>query len=166
MNYITKFPEKKTIRLQNYDYSLEGAYFITICSKKRKYIFGKIDNYEIEKSVIGSIVEAEICRTMELRNETQINEYVIMPNHIHMLIVLENMNRLGKSYSVGNVVGGFKASVTSKMRERFGGEIEIWQRGYYEHVVKNENDYNEAMEHIINNPLKWDEDSYNTHSKP
>ena len=143
-------------RLRQYDYSQEGAYYITICTKDRKRILSEIvgDDAHIVPKPCGSVVEKYI------RNVPQIEKYVIMPDHIHMIIRLDNGSmwastptgkddHIRPKNTVASIVRSIKVLTTKEIGEP------IFQRSYYDHVIRNQQDYNEIWEYIANNPGKW-----------
>ena len=157
-------PKRKNIRLKSYDYSLEGYYFITICTKNRECILSKIkcgsvktDPY-IELNDIGKFVEKKL-KEIEKHFETiKIHDYVIMPNHLHFVLEQTNvgagLDQPANKITIGNVVGLFKSGISRKIG------YAIWQRNYYEHVIRNEKEYLMIKQYIINNPYNWEEDKY------
>ena len=155
-----KLPQSKQIRLKEYDYSAEGYYFITICTKNRLELFGKIYNTcrdgnlpsaKIKLTKTGIIVEKYIKQISNIYNYAIIDEYIIMPNHIHMILVLEK--NVGKNIST--VIGQFKRNVSLELK------YPIWQKRFYEHIIRNEKEYYKIKEYIINNISNWEEDKYN-----
>ena len=163
---------RKNPRLKNYDYSKNGAYFITICTAKKKCFLSRIKVGAIHESpaiVIlnkyGEIVKSIIV-SLEDRFDIRIPKYVIMPNHIHLLVVIENRAirespLQSKRSTLSNVIGYLKMSA-SKEIHKLNSDIEIWQRGYYDHVIRNEEDYLNHLQYIDENPKKWllGEDEY------
>ena len=140
-------PQRKQTRLENYDYGQEGAYFITICVKDRKRILCDIvgDDAHIVPKTYGKIVEKYIC------NVPEIDKYVIMPDHIHLIIRIENgsMSASTPTNKVASIVRSIKTLTTKEIGKP------IFQRSYYDHIIRNQKDYNEIFEYIENNPLKW-----------
>lgn len=140
-------PQRKQNRLKNYDYSQNGAYFITVCVKNRKKILCDIvgDDAHIVLTKCGSIVEKYI------QNVTEIKKYVIMPDHIHAIIHIESgtMRASSPTNKVANIVRSLKILTTKEIGES------IFQRSYYDHIIRNEQDYNQICEYIENNPAKW-----------
>ena len=174
-------PKRKIIRLQNFSYTQNGAYFITICSKDKKNIFGYIANGKVHYTQLGYIAYDEILKTIELRKNEGINitNFVVMPNHIHLLIeilnfknTVEDLNEFSKplKQSIPIIVGAYKAAVTRIYNKQCGHgspcpykgfvEQKIWQSRYYDHIIRNKKQYAEIWEYINNNPLKWEIDCY------
>ena len=166
----------KSIRLQDYDYSSNGAYFITMCTKDRECVFGNIIDGKMELSKVGKIVCDEWVKTEQLRKYIQLDEWIIMPNHFHGIVIIKNDNvmdnvetrrgvslqRFGTSISksLPIIVNHFKSAV-KRWCNKNGYEQFQWQRNYYEHIIRNENELNRICEYIINNPLKWTLDRNN-----
>ena len=144
---MNDLPNRKWPRLKNYDYSTEGYYFITICTQDRKPILS-----EIVRTSDGSfdVSLTDYGRTAEsfLKAINGIDKYVIMPNHIHMIIHKTN----GKN--IANDIRSFKGLTTKKIGRP------IWQQYYYDHVIRDKDDYLIKWNYIIENPLKWGGDEY------
>ena len=168
---IIKFPKRKSIRLKNYDYSQNGAYFVTICTHNKKNIFSHIRRDDpcghplIPLTQLGEIVQNQI-EFIEKRYDIAINKYVIMPNHVHLIIAIENPNgnKHPQGVSLQQIVGGYKSYISNeylnicKEQGLFMGEI--WQKGYHEHIIRNEQEYQNIWKYIDTNPLKWQDDCY------
>ena len=162
---------RRSIRLAGYDYTRPGAYFVTICSYRKQHIFSKVANDSVDLSPIGEIVEEELERTPVLRSDTKIDRYVIMPNHVHVIIqFLDSSMHVGAhrdaplhrpARSLGAIVGQFKGSVTLRVRKYFRDpDYRVWQRNYYEHVIRDEDDLARIRRYIHINPATWSEDEY------
>jgi len=172
--YKNEKPNRRSIRLANYDYSQTGAYFITLCIQNRQCLFGQIMEGEMELNEYGQIVQAEWLKTAQIRTNLVMDEFIAMPNHVHGIIVINNPRRgtmhraptpiieqFGKpvSNSIPTIIRGFKSAVTTRINKmRNTPAIQVWQRNYYEHVIRNEIDLEEIREYIQKNPLKWLED--------
>lgn len=140
--------QRKKIRVGEYDYSQCGAYFVTICTQNRRPILSNIvgDDAHIVPKRYGQIAEKY------LKNAAEIEKYVIMPDHIHMLIRLEEQGaekRSPQASRIASIVRSIKTLTTKEIGEP------IFQRSYYDHVIRNQRDYNEIWEYIENNPRKW-----------
>ena len=162
------FKVRKSIRLNGYDYSTPGAYFITICAYNRKNIFGEIvagDIFnlpEIKLSEIGIIANDEILKIQDHYENIKVDKYTIMPNHIHMIIrITERINPFPttKKYDVPNVVGKYKAAVSRNIGEQLD-KMNIWQKSFYDHIIRTEQDYNEIWIYIDENPSKYAEGKF------
>ncbi len=133
--------------MENYDYGQNGAYFITICTKDRKRILSNIvgDDAHIVPKEYGKIVEKYIG------NVAEIKKYAIMPDHIHLIIEIDNGTMWASSPTnrVASIVRSIKTLTTKEIGKP------IFQRSYYDHIIRNQEDYNEIWEYIENNPRKW-----------
>ena len=142
-----KLLNRKRNRLDDFDYNQSGAYFVTICVKDRKRILCDIvgDDAHIVPKKYGTIVEKYIC------NVPEVKKYVIMPDHIHMIIKIESgaMRASPPTNKISNIVRSIKTLTTKEIGHP------IFQRSYYDHVIRNEQDYNEIWKYIENNPSKW-----------
>jgi putative transposase len=173
MTYNPEIHQRRSIRLKGYDYSQAGAYFVTICSWNKECIFGEITNGEMHLNELGRIVSGEWHRSSEIRKEIELDTFLIMPNHIHGIVVI---NAYTSSYvgangrsplqmkpkSISSFVAGFKSSVTKQINQiRNTPGIPVWQRNYYEHIIRNEKELNQIREYIVNNPIQWELDTEN-----
>ena len=146
---------RKLNRLEYYDYSQNGAYFVTICTQDRKPVLGTIvgDGFPVPNQ-IGEIAEEYIRRISEKYSEVTVDRYVIMPDHIHILLRIDGSGN--PSPTMGNVVGWYKYQVTKQVNllRNMPGE-KLFQRSYYDHVIRNQQDYDEIWQYIENKPRKW-----------
>ncbi|GET29192.1 transposase [Prolixibacter sp. SD074] len=257
--YNPSIHHRRSIRLKNYDYAGKGLYFITLCTANRKNIFGKIINGELFLNPFGEIAKEEWAKTPEIRNNTSLGEFIIMPNHMHGIISIDYQIRktgkdeIGKfhspSHTIGAIIRGYKGATTKRIHQlireikeggrtgellfapinpkknpdlnkgeslfarkensalkkeksksdRNSGELgewlfaptdlispkkdpsqdtgeslfdrdtgartgeslfapTIWQRNYYEHIIKSEKAYRNISNYIINNPSNWEKD--------
>ena len=169
-------PEKhhrRSIRLKNYDYSQPGFYFLTICTYQRQSWFGEIKNDRMYLNQIGKIVAEEWLNTPKIRSNFLLDEWVIMPNHLHGIVIInEHILETGKGNrdilgarnaplrqepnSISSFVAGFKSAVTKRINLlRNNRDIPIWQRNYYESVIRDENALRVIREYVLNNPFEW-----------
>lgn len=157
-------PRRKPNRLPHYDYSAPGAYFITICTREKRCILSDVVVGEglappsLRLTDIGRIVEEQILALPQRFSGLAIEKYMIMPNHIHLLIRLSGESGGASpsptvSTGVPAAIGAFKSLTT-----RLSGVRPLWQRSYYDHVVRNETEYKEIWEYITANPAHWAED--------
>ena len=143
---------RKPIRLKEYDYTTDGAYFITICTKDRQKILSEIhrvgDDAHIVPTPIGRLVDGFI------QSIPGIDKYVIMPNHIHMIIRIADgpMWASAPTQPIPARVRSFKTLVTKELG------TSIFQRSYYDHIIRGEQDYRDIWQYIDNNPARWTED--------
>ena len=153
-------PERKPARLKGYDYSLPGAYFITICTKERKEILSKIIVGEglctLPQNILTSIgkeVEKSIQYVNNNYDSVSIDKYVIMPNHIHLIVSLNNSGGHGNP-PLQNIIGQFKSYTTNKF-----GKV-LWQRSYHDHIIRGKEDYKKIWDYIDTNIVKWEQDCF------
>ncbi|MCB0501434.1 MAG: hypothetical protein KDD32_02030 [Bacteroidetes bacterium] len=179
---------RRSIRLKGYDYAQEGLYFITLCIQNRKHIFGKIENENLILNPIGQIAYNEWLNTTQIRNNIALHESIVMPNHFHAILEIlskkgkeEDIEKFkSPSQTIGSIIRGYKIATIKKIKDyiqnynisstgelQFAPTIEIikkldykiWQRNYYEHIIRNELSYKRISQYIINNPINWAKDS-------
>jgi putative transposase len=198
---MTFDPEKhhrRSIRLRNYDYSQPGAYFVTICTYQKQSWFGEIKNGQIYLNQLGKIVADEWLKTCKIRPNFKLDEWVIMPNHFHEIVIINDYSgddqSLGardapldlgardapldlgardapldlgardaplqqKPNSLSSCIAGFKSAVTKRINLlRQNTDTPIWQRNYYESILRDEKYLAVVREYIINNPKNWPND--------
>ena len=172
MPYDPHKHHRQSIRLKGYDYTLAGAYFVTICTYKRQPLFGKIVAGKMQLSLFGQLVYAEWQKTAVIRPNIYLDAFVVMPNHLHgvMVIFLNETSVVGatrrvaptlQSDSLGAIIGQFKAKVTKRYRRfRKNDASPIWQRNYYEQIIRNERHLTAVQQYIHNNPANWVNDDY------
>ncbi len=181
MKYNPEKHKRKSIRLKNYDYSKAGMYFITICAFNRENIFGLVENEKCILNEYGKIVN-NIINELPIRFKNIIIDcYVIMPNHLHLIIkiinneenvgvelaLLKNIdsNDEGRASSaptnISSIIQVLKSLSTieiNKSRQSLG--LKVWQRNYYEHIIRNENELQGTRLYIEYNPLNWELDEF------
>ncbi len=153
-------PNRKTIRLQAYDYRSKGCYHVTICSRQREHLFGEVANGVMRLNALGRVVEQGIAGIPSHFPEAEVIAHVVMPNHVHMLLGLgtETDAMYGvptARHTLGQIIGSYKAGVS-----RACGRA-IWQPRFYEHIIRNERDLLETIAYVQNNPMAWDRDALN-----
>jgi len=162
-----RLPKRKNIRLKDYDYSQNGAYFVTVCTKDRKPLLSRIvvgDGLRAVPQTELTLIGIEIKNSIKYINDNIdgicISKYVIMPNHVHMILEI-NQAGGGGAPPLQNVVRRFK-TYTAKAYVEISNSATatLWQRSFYEHIIRGEQDYNEIWGYIDTNPLKWAEDKY------
>ena len=191
MSEASELPKRKRTRLEDYDYSSSGVYFVTICTKDKRRIlwrkyykdeavkFGDIrfniklsevcrgepcspvqyENFNISfLSKIGKIVNNSILEIPRRYNNVIVDKYVIMPNHIHMIIVIDNecesCGRTRFAPTLSRIVKQTKGKVTKQIG------YSIWHRSFYDRIIRNRDEYEKIWKYIDENPLKWEEDEY------
>jgi REP element-mobilizing transposase RayT len=160
----------RSIRLPEYDYAQPGAYFVTIVAWQRECLFGEVVNEEMVLSEFGKVV-AEKWQWLEIQYDyVELGAWVVMPNHFHGILIFHE-NRRGGSRSaptptkrkpLGGLVGAFKTVSTKHINllRSTEGQI-VWQRNYYEHIIRNEKDLQNKTDYINANPLLWEQDAEN-----
>jgi len=164
---------RRSIRLKGYDYSQAGAYFVTIVASRREMLFGGIVNGTMVLNEWGQIVRDEWERTAFVRPNVELGEYVVMPNHFHGILVFMD-NAVGatrrvaptkttlQSGSLGAVMAQFKSIVTKRVNglQNVTGRP-VWQRNYYEHIIRDDREMDRIHRYIESNPSLWAEDDEN-----
>jgi REP element-mobilizing transposase RayT len=173
--------------VQGYDYTQAGAYFITICTRDRECLLGKVVNGEVQLNDTGRLVESVWLQTAIVRPDIDLDAFVVMPNHFHAILfihaspgvpgathrVAPTINHAavaGKAHrptgptsgSVGAIIGQFKSLVTKRIKlTQQHLDDSVWQRNYYEHVIRDEESLNRIREYIDTNAMRWDLDREN-----
>ena len=150
-----ELPQRKINRIPEYNYNQNGAYFITICTQDRKPILSQIvgDGSPVPKTA-GLIAEKTIMQITEKYPSVSVEKHVIMPDHIHILLRIDNGTG-NPSPTLGNVIGWYKYQVTKEVnRQNYTAGEKLFQRSYYDHVIRNQQDYNAVWEYIEQNPRK------------
>lgn len=150
---------KSSLRLCAWDYTQPAAYFVTICTQNRSCILSDIRRGGAQLRPLGRICEAQI-KALEQRYGVCVQKYVIMPNHIHLLLTIDRAEQ-SPAPTVSDMVCAFK-SLTARQanREENKPHRKIWQRSFYDHVIRNEQDYLETWKYIDENPVKWELDQF------
>lgn len=151
-------PKRKNIRLNDYNYSSNGAYFITICTKNKENLLWKNVGAncvrpleQLPLSKIGIVVENEIHKLNTIYENIKVDKYQIMPNHIHFIIFIyeESNGRTQFAPTISRIIKQFKGSITKQIG------FSIWQKSFYDRIIRNEKEYQEVWNYIHNNPLKY-----------
>ena len=152
-------PKRKPTRLKYFDYSQNGSYFVTICTHNKEHILSNIVGEGFHAlpqntlTPIGIVVEKSIQYINENYVGVEIEKYVIMPNHIHLIVNLNNSGGHGNP-PLQNIIGQLKSYTTNK----FNGVL--WQRSFHDHIIRNEPDYQKIWEYIDTNVIKWEKDCF------
>jgi len=169
---------RQSLRLKGYDYSQAGAYFVTLCIHDRACLLGEIKDEKMQINDIGRIVAEEWIKTAEMRKAIELDEYIIMPNHFHAILFITDDgggDRRGdlqvapttsgngpKPKSIGAIMAGFKSAAAKRINTLRGtAGVPVWQRNYYEHIIRNDESLNRIRQYIINNPAQWAMDREN-----
>ena len=172
--YNPEIHHRKSIRLKGHDYSQDGFYFITLRCWNRNHFFGKIQNGVMFFNDLGKIAHEEWKNTQNIRPYVILHEFVIMPNHIHGIIELSGMqlkcqegrmqfaptnyantNFKSPSHTIGSIIRGYKSAVT-KQSISHNKESPLWQRDYYEKIIRTKTAFNTISRYIRNNPQNWE----------
>lgn len=164
---------RRSIRLRGYDYSQAGAYFVTVCEVNRECIFGDIVNGEMRPNQFGEIVLKWWNELPNYYPPVELDEFVVMPNHMHGNIVITDVGNERddpaptEKRTLGQLVGYFKFQITKEINQiRDAGYAKVLQRDYYEHIIRNEREWNAIAEYIRNNPANWHADLDNPGNFP
>lgn len=168
-NYNPLLHHRHSIRLQGYDYSQEGLYFVTICTHNMQCLFGEIKNIpsvrdgtarpfvptvQMHLNPYGQIIQHCYLTLEQKYPSIQCGEYIIMPNHFHAIIAIATSI---EKITLGHIIGYFKYQSTKLINL---DNQRLWQRNYYEHIIRNEISYNNICWYIMNNPQKWEDDKF------
>ena len=186
------FPQRKTLRYKSFNYSQSGWYYVTICIHNRKNLLGTMEHPDMILNEQGKMIEKWWINIKVRFTDVSLDEYIIMPNHIHGIIIISNSHNVGddqrvvpnskknieivgehigsplrSQQSLFHVIQWFKTMTTNEyiknVKEHNWPRFDkhLWQRSYYDHILRNEQDYNRIAEYIKNNPRNWSEDELN-----
>jgi REP-associated tyrosine transposase len=162
----SSYPERRRLRLASYDYSEDGAYFVTAVTEGRAALFGRIDDSEMRLSQLGAIVEACWFDLPKHYNHLVVDEFIVMPNHIHGVVWLRRAGRPGfkpaptndgsRPHVLPEIVRAFKTFSARRINALRGTSgVAVWQRSYYERVIRDNRELNAIREYIRSNPVNW-----------
>jgi len=182
---MAKFRNKYRIesaRLQGWDYRNPGAYFLTVCTRNRVHHFGECRGGQMKLSTIGLIVQGCWFEIPRLNHHVRLGEFIVMPNHIHGILILDKMDidddtidnpniHLSaqsqyfseispKSGSVSRILGSFKSACSLHIHQTFPDVDFEWQERFYDHIIRNDKSFVRISNYIVNNPLKWEDDKF------
>jgi putative transposase len=176
MAYDPSIHHRRSIRLNGFDYTQLGAYFVTIVAHRRLPIFGEIIGGVVQLNVCGEIVRMEWMRTAAIRREIALDEFVVMPNHFHAIVMITEcdggsvgarrrrappIEQFSKPIagSIPTIIRAFKSAVTTRINQLRGTPgAPIWQRNYHEHIIRNADELSRIREYIRYNPMAWETD--------
>lgn len=171
-------PQRRSPRLQGYDYSESGAYFVTICCHQREHLFGHITDGTMHLSPAGQIALERWFAIPEHHAYVDLDAFVVMPNHVHGIVILTGImptlsgtkesgatdteaDRAGPVPRLSTVVGAYKSGVTRRIREALSDpELSVWQGRYHDHIIRNEADLARIREYVMYNPARWHSDTF------
>lgn len=172
MHYNPEIHKRQSIRLKGYDYTQEGLYFITICIQNRECLFGNIINGRMELNPLGIIVNTYWVEIPNHYPQVELHEHIVMPNHLHGIIEIvgtchgmslqhPHERRFAKpiSGSVSTIINQYKSSV-KRWCNKNNYEYFRWQSRFYDHIIRNEQSYQTISNYIVNNPAKWQDDTF------
>lgn len=169
-------PQRRSIRILGFNYSQSGVYYVTICTQQKACLFGEVVNGGMRLNDLGRIVQKCWLEIPSHFTHSRMMDSIVMPNHLHGLIVLRHINpnsgtaccaptdqreAFGSPVcgSIATIVRSFKSAVTKTARGTVDfGSLHLWQRGYYEHVIRNEHDLQDVVDYVRSNPLNWGKD--------
>ncbi|MEG4419480.1 transposase [Microcoleus sp. LAD1_D5] len=177
MKYDRNKHHRHSIRLPGYDYTTPGAYFITICSWQRECLFGEVIDHTMQLSPYGKTVLFNWSILPKRYQNVALDNFIVMPNHVHGIIVLKDSPEINytesdklaltksKIHPLSEIVRGLKTSSARRINQmRCLTGVSVWQRGYYEHIIRNEESLVAIREYIINNSLSWAKDELYPHN--
>jgi putative transposase len=172
-----KFPNRRSVRLPTYNYASAGAYFVTICAQGHECIFGEILQGEMKLNSLGVIVTEVWLDSERVRPTLKLAQFVVMPNHLHGLVILlgderahsceplpelRTRDKVRSPRSLSSFVSGFKATSTKRVNDaRRTPGLKVWQRSFFERVIRDDDAFLKAAEYILNNPMRWEFDKHN-----
>ena len=154
-------PSRKLPRLKGYDYAAQGYYYITICAHDKENIFGWVgnglDRSAVHLSKIGKIAEEELLEIPTRYDGVRIDDYIVMPNHIHLILILgcDLAERSRPFPTVSEIIGLYKSGVSRRIHAETEYQNSIWQKSFYDTVLTNGQQYISVREYITYNPIKW-----------
>lgn len=165
-----ELPKRKANRLKRYDYATPGAYFVTVCTQDRRCTLSRIpvgDGFPVpgipaaQPTDAGRIVERCVHGLPDRYPGLRVEKYVIMPNHIHLIIRIGRCEAGAPAPALGGVMGWFKYQTTREINAQTGAAgRRFWQRSFHDHVIRDETEYRLIGQYIDDNPAKWKEDRF------
>ena len=149
-----ELPKRKPTRLAGFDYATYNYYFITICTHQKKCIFGKPGSL----SDLGKIAYGHMRQIKEHFSGVQVDNFIIMPNHVHAIVIIGEKTQ---TPNLSTVIGQYKASVAKEIHKLYP-QMEIWQRSFHDHIIRNQKEYEKIWEYVQFNFQKWEEDCFYT----
>ena len=161
---LPELPQRKRMRLETWDYSSVGGYFLTFCIKNMDCLLGDVcvrdgvlDVPEVRLSYFGTIVRDQILEMERTYSNLMIDKFCVMPNHVHLLITLRN-GTSGTPSRTNETIPAFVSTLKRFTNQKCGQKL--WHRSYYDHIIRNEADYRRIWHYIDTNPQKWEDDPY------
>jgi REP element-mobilizing transposase RayT len=170
-------PNRQSIRLPNYDYASNGAYYVTLCTQNRSLLFGQVSDATMHLSPLGRMVHKAWHEMPQFDPRISLDEHIVMPNHLHGIILIDRYSGSdphgGRGWDPAptipfpDIIGRFKSWTTYQYQnnaEKWGWAVidrRLWQRNYYDHIVRDDDDLNRIREYIRDNPKNWETDPEN-----
>ena len=169
MPYDPKLHHRKSIRWKAYDYSSRGLYFVTVCTHRRMPILSRIEHRKVVLTSCGEIVRAGWCAIPQRFPSIEVGPFVVMPSHLHgILAIISKTEKEGAASSaptIGEIIRAFKSLSAQLIHSQCGTAGQVWQRNYYEHVIREGRDHRIISRYIWENPARWQWDPENSASK-
>jgi putative transposase len=162
-------PQRKSPRLKDYDYRQDGMYFITICTDKRQNLFGTVTELTMMVNNLGKLATVELEAIPQHRPYVLIESFIVMPNHVHAIVVLNHMNKTitptppnTNAKSLSAVIGSYKAAVSrqAKRENLLPQAYQLWQPSFHDHIIRNEAEHQTIYQYVDTNPWRWKEDRF------
>lgn len=164
--YNPNIHHRHSIRLKGYDYAQSGLYFITICLQNRECLFGEIIGGEMILNDVGKMIETEWLNLKNRYDNIELHEFITMPDHFHGILEIIQPPTPTTQTTIGDMIGAFKSISTVKYIDGVKNlgwlpfNRKLWQRDYYEHIIRDEKAYQNISNYIVNNPAKWAKDKF------
>ena len=146
-----EFYSRKPTRIPGYDYSSQNYYFVTICTHGKECIFGSVGN----RNKWGQIAYQDLKEIERHFSNIQVDNFIVMPNHIHAIITMDGAN----SISLDRIIGLYKSGVTRKIHQE-QPDMKVWQRSFHDHIIRNQKEYEQIWQYVQYNDQKWEEDCF------
>lgn len=155
-----KYPQRKSPRLQGYDYSQSGGYFVTICTYQRNYLFGDVIEQKMRLNAWGAVAVDCWEAIPKHFSGVTLDLFIVMPNHVHGILFIQNTG----GASLSTIVGNYKAAVTRQinLQPRKIEREPIWQRSFHDHIIRDDEMLGRLQDYVLHNPSHWQEDQFNT----
>jgi putative transposase len=152
-------PRRHSLRLKGYNYSQAGAYFITVCTHRRALLFGEVIEGDVRLNNMGAIVKQSWGNLLNHYPGIELDSFIVMPNDVHGIVMLNDEPH--RRHGIAEIVRGFKTFSARRANEYRGVRAALWQRSYYEHVIRNERALNRIRAYISSNPARCADDPDN-----
>ena len=157
------YPQRKSPRMRDYDYSQDGTYFVTLCTHHKSHLFGYIVDGVMVLNQLGDIAASCWAEIPNHHENVELDLYVVMPNHLHGIVIINHEWISGERNIPQNrprlstIIATYKGAVTRKVKKP---NLKIWQRSYHDHIIRNESSLNTIREYVMYNPALWEKDTF------